>query len=103
MTGSPTRRAGSGPLVCVVGARPNCMKMAPLMRAFRAEPSLPPAVLVHTGQHHDIALLSGPANRGNRGRTPKYWDGHAAGRIARHLAGWLGARTAHPEASEVAV
>lgn len=45
-----------GPLICVVGARPNYMKMAPLLRAFRAEPRLPRAVLVHTGQHYDFAL-----------------------------------------------
>jgi UDP-N-acetylglucosamine 2-epimerase (non-hydrolysing) len=48
--------AAVGPLLCVVGARPNYMKMAPLLRAFRAEPRLPPAVLVHTGQHYDFAL-----------------------------------------------
>ena len=45
-----------GPLICVVGARPNYMKMAPLLRAFRAEPRLPAALLVHTGQHYDFAL-----------------------------------------------
>lgn len=45
-----------GPLICVVGARPNYMKMAPLLRAFRAEPRLPKALLVHTGQHYDFAL-----------------------------------------------
>jgi len=49
----PTRR---GPLVCVVGARPNYMKMAPLVRAFAARPDLPGVVLVHTGQHYDIAM-----------------------------------------------
>lgn len=48
--------ASLGPLLCVVGARPNYMKMAPLLRAFRAEPRLPKAVLVHTGQHYDFAL-----------------------------------------------
>jgi UDP-N-acetylglucosamine 2-epimerase (non-hydrolysing) len=32
------------------------MKMAPLLRAFRARPGLPPAVLVHTGQHYDPML-----------------------------------------------
>ena len=42
-----------GPILCVVGARPNYMKMAPLLRAFRAHAGLPPAVLVHTGQHYD--------------------------------------------------
>jgi UDP-N-acetylglucosamine 2-epimerase (non-hydrolysing) len=46
----------AGPLLCVVGARPNYMKMAPLLRAFAAEPRLPRAVLVHTGQHYDFAL-----------------------------------------------
>jgi UDP-N-acetylglucosamine 2-epimerase (non-hydrolysing) len=46
----------SPPILCVVGARPNLMKMAPLLRAFAGEPGLPPAVLVHTGQHYDHAL-----------------------------------------------
>ena len=46
----------AGPLICVVGARPNYMKMAPLLRAFRANPALPRALLVHTGQHYDFAL-----------------------------------------------
>jgi len=32
------------------------MKMAPLLRAFSAEASMPRAVLVHTGQHYDYAL-----------------------------------------------
>ena len=39
----------------VVGARPNFMKIAPLMRAYQAHPALDP-VLVHTGQHHDHAM-----------------------------------------------
>ena len=41
------------PILCVVGARPNYMKMAPLLRAFRSHAELPPAMLVHTGQHYD--------------------------------------------------
>jgi UDP-N-acetylglucosamine 2-epimerase (non-hydrolysing) len=45
-----------GPLVCVVGARPNYMKMAPLIRAFHARPDLPGVVLVHTGQHYDVEM-----------------------------------------------
>ncbi|GAI09166.1 unnamed protein product, partial [marine sediment metagenome] len=36
----------------VVGARPNFMKIAPLVRAFRERPEFQP-VLVHTGQHYD--------------------------------------------------
>jgi UDP-N-acetylglucosamine 2-epimerase (non-hydrolysing) len=46
-------REAPGVLLCVVGARPNYMKMAPLLRAFRAHPALPRALLVHTGQHYD--------------------------------------------------
>jgi len=45
-----------GPLLCVVGARPNYMKMAPLVRAFAARSDLPTAMLVHTGQHYDVAM-----------------------------------------------
>lgn len=46
----------SGPLTCVVGARPNYMKMAPLIRAFAQQEGLPGVVLVHTGQHYDLAM-----------------------------------------------
>jgi UDP-N-acetylglucosamine 2-epimerase (non-hydrolysing) len=42
-------------LACVVGARPNFMKMAPLLRAFDASDRLD-ATLIHTGQHYDPAL-----------------------------------------------
>lgn len=39
-------------IVNVVGARPNFMKVAPIMAAYRDAPSIEP-VLVHTGQHYD--------------------------------------------------
>jgi UDP-N-acetylglucosamine 2-epimerase (non-hydrolysing) len=42
-------------LLCVVGARPNFMKMAPILRALAAQRRLRPA-LVHTGQHYDAAM-----------------------------------------------
>jgi UDP-N-acetylglucosamine 2-epimerase (non-hydrolysing) len=42
-------------LACVVGARPNFMKMAPLLQALEAYPDANP-VLVHTGQHYDQNL-----------------------------------------------
>ncbi len=45
-----------GALACIVGARPNYMKMAPLVRAFAARKDLPSSVLVHTGQHYDVAM-----------------------------------------------
>ena len=39
-------------IINVCGARPNFMKIAPLMRAYRRHPQVE-AVLVHTGQHYD--------------------------------------------------
>jgi len=45
--------ADPGPVMCVVGARPNFMKMAPILRALAAHVPALPAVLVHTGQHYD--------------------------------------------------
>ena len=42
-----------GPIACVVGARPNFMKMAPILRAFAAHAPPLPTLLVHTGQHYD--------------------------------------------------
>lgn len=49
---------GKGPILCVVGARPNLMKMAPLLRAFAGHSDAPamPVRLVHTGQHYDRAM-----------------------------------------------
>ncbi|MBN7797452.1 non-hydrolyzing UDP-N-acetylglucosamine 2-epimerase [Parahaliea mediterranea] len=51
---SPVNPAGH--IVCVVGARPNFMKIAPIMRCFRGEDSRLSASLVHTGQHYDAAM-----------------------------------------------
>lgn len=42
-------------LLHVVGARPNFMKAAPVIRAGRATPGVT-QVLVHTGQHYDRAM-----------------------------------------------
>ena len=42
-------------IVNVVGARPNLMKVAPLMEAFAARPGIE-ALLVHTGQHYDANM-----------------------------------------------
>jgi UDP-N-acetylglucosamine 2-epimerase (non-hydrolysing) len=39
-------------ILCVAGARPNFVKLAPLLRAFEASPDFS-AKLVHTGQHYD--------------------------------------------------
>ncbi len=42
-------------LACVVGARPNFMKMAPLLRALQSHRHVD-AVLINTGQHYDENL-----------------------------------------------
>ena len=56
MTAPASSGALSGPVMCVVGARPNFMKMAPILRALAShEPPLP-ALLVHTGQHYDASM-----------------------------------------------
>ncbi len=44
------------PVICVVGARPNYMKVAPIIRAFAAHSPVLRTLLVHTGQHYDPAM-----------------------------------------------
>ena len=46
----------SGRLLCVVGARPNFMKIAPIMAGLAAARPAIPACIVHTGQHYDAAM-----------------------------------------------
>lgn len=43
-------------LICVVGARPNFMKMAPIIRQLQNIKHLIKPYLVHTGQHYDQAM-----------------------------------------------
>jgi UDP-N-acetylglucosamine 2-epimerase (non-hydrolysing) len=43
-------------ILCIVGARPNFMKIAPIMRAFAQPASTLSARLLHTGQHYDAAM-----------------------------------------------
>ncbi|MGA8169952.1 MAG: UDP-N-acetylglucosamine 2-epimerase (non-hydrolyzing) [Methylocystis sp.] len=40
---------------CIVGARPNFVKIAPIMRALRERDGFA-ARLIHTGQHYDVAM-----------------------------------------------
>lgn len=42
-------------IVCVGGARPNFMKLAPLLASLRTDQELR-VVLIHTGQHHDAVM-----------------------------------------------
>ncbi len=43
-------------ILSVVGARPNFMKVAPIVRAFAEHAHPFESVLVHTGQHYDAAM-----------------------------------------------
>ena len=43
-------------IICVVGARPNFMKIAPLMAALACAPRPLLTRLVHTGQHYDVLM-----------------------------------------------
>ena len=45
----------AGHIDCVVGARPNFMKIAPLLRALETPPCSR-VCLVHTGQHYDASM-----------------------------------------------
>lgn len=44
-------------ICCIVGARPNFVKIAPIMRALTDCDGLTPQ-LIHTGQHYDVAMNS---------------------------------------------
>jgi UDP-N-acetylglucosamine 2-epimerase (non-hydrolysing) len=52
-----TNVAGA-PILCVVGARPNFMKIAPMMRAMKGDAKPLPVRLLHTGQHYDQQMNS---------------------------------------------
>ncbi|WP_086148451.1 non-hydrolyzing UDP-N-acetylglucosamine 2-epimerase, partial [Janthinobacterium sp. GW458P] len=43
-------------LLCVVAARPNLMKMAPILSALARQAPAPRVTLLHTGQHYDPAM-----------------------------------------------
>ena len=43
-------------VLCVAGARPNFMKIAPVIAALRGDPFRFPTRLIHTGQHYDVAM-----------------------------------------------
>ena len=49
------RATAENSILCVVGARPNFIKIMPIMAALRARPSLT-VKLVHTSQHYDEAM-----------------------------------------------
>lgn len=71
-------------LICVAGARPNFMKVAPLLRLLRASQSYE-TVLVHTGQHYDEGL-SGHFFRDLELPSPDYYLGVGSGSHAQQTA-----------------
>ena len=86
-------------IACVVGARPNLMKMAPILRAIQARPELSYA-LVHTGQHYDANLsdvffrdLSIPAPDASL-EVGSGRQGEQTARILERFEAWLEAENA---------
>ncbi len=53
---APATLSTPASILCVVGARPNFMKMAPIITALNALESKPRVRLLHTGQHYDVAM-----------------------------------------------
>lgn len=53
---NPAPIGAAAPIICVVGARPNYMKVAPIIRAFAAHRPALRTLLLHTGQHYDPAM-----------------------------------------------
>jgi UDP-N-acetylglucosamine 2-epimerase (non-hydrolysing) len=64
-------------VLCVVGARPNFVKIAPIMRAL-AQKDIFRCKLVHTGQHYDVLMndifFSGTRHP-DAGHPPRRWVG----------------------------
>ena len=56
MTAAPSPPNEKIRVLCVAGARPNFMKIAPLMHEFARRPTRFEPILVHTGQHYDKAM-----------------------------------------------
>lgn len=71
-------------LLCVGGARPNFMKLAPLLHALRADNRFHPS-LVHTGQHYDHQM-SGAFFRDLDLPDPDFYLGVGSGSHAQQTA-----------------
>lgn len=56
MTSAPSPPRHRIRVLAVAGARPNFMKIAPLMHEFARRPDRFEPILVHTGQHYDQAM-----------------------------------------------
>ena len=74
-------------LLCVGGARPNFMMLAPLLLALREDGRFHP-LPVHTGQHHGHQM-SGALFRDLGLREPDFYLGVGSGSHAQQTAGIL--------------
>ena len=70
--------------LCVVGARPNYMKIAPILRCMEGNPAFQPT-LVHTGQHYDASMYDVFFHDLNLPR-PDIWMGVGSGSHAEQTA-----------------
>ncbi|MDD5318948.1 MAG: UDP-N-acetylglucosamine 2-epimerase, partial [Candidatus Pacebacteria bacterium] len=52
MKKNPKKSQKTLKIMVIAGARPNFMKIAPILREFKRHPQITP-IIVHTGQHHD--------------------------------------------------
>ena len=43
-------------VIFVVGARPNFMKISPILESFKSKANIFESIIVHTGQHYDKKL-----------------------------------------------
>jgi UDP-N-acetylglucosamine 2-epimerase (non-hydrolysing) len=78
----------------VAGARPNFMKVAPILRAMRSPPGPLAARLVHTGQHYDDGM-SGVFFRDLGIREPDVYLGVGSGTHGQQTARILAAYEKH--------
>lgn len=94
-------------IACIVGARPNLVKMGPVLAGIRAASSRIVPALVHTGQHYDEAMsdvffrqlgLPPPASHLEVGSGTQ---GEQSARILSRYEAWLLAATPRPAATLV--
>jgi UDP-N-acetylglucosamine 2-epimerase (non-hydrolysing) len=72
-------------IACIVGARPNFIKMAPILKELARHPNAFRPVLVHTGQHYD-AKMSDVFFRDLAMPAPDHYLGVGAGAQAQQAA-----------------
>lgn len=94
-------------IACIVGARPNLVKMGPVLAGIRAAAPALDAALIHTGQHYDEAMsdvffrqlgLPAPAEHLEVGSGAQ---GEQTAKILARYEAWLVATSPRPVATLV--